>query len=113
MGCRLSQPLWSVADWPCQVAGTPLLGAVDSQLLFLPAGSRSRVDGLEGIVGVLDRQARDEPVKDSRSPCRRFGYCLVTRAGEPTPKVVRSPLRSDLTVPACTISCNLNVGSGN
>jgi len=88
-----------VAVRPCQVAVTPILGVVDLQLLFLPVGSRWHVAGLRGIVGLAQADGHwDEPFEDSCSPRPRFGYCLVTRADWPPPKVVRNLLRSDLTL---------------
>jgi hypothetical protein len=80
----------------------------------LPAGSRRHFDGLGVIVGLAQTDRHnDEPFKDSRPPRRRFGYCLVTRAGRPPPKVVRNPLRSDLTLPSYSGSRHFKVRIGN
>jgi len=68
---------------------------------------------LELSSGLLDQRAPGDPFEDSRSPRRRFGYCLVTWASRPPPAVVRNPLRSDLTLFSCGSYRSLNVRIGN
>ena len=82
-------------------------------MLFLPRRVRQTSTDLEVSSSLLDRRARDERFYHSRSPCRRFEYCLIGLAARPPPKVVRNPLRSDLTLPLCSGSCQLNIWIGN
>jgi len=110
---HLTQSSWLVADWRCQIAVTPILSVVDTQLLFLPERVADTLTDLELSSCLLRPTAQDEPLKDLRSPRRRFGYFLVTRADRPPPKVVRNPLRSDLTLPLCRGSYELNVRLGS
>ena len=50
----------TVADWQCQTAVTPILGVVDSHLLFLPAGSQRRFEGLGVTFGIARPTGTDE-----------------------------------------------------
>ena len=81
--------------------------------LFLPGERRVGVTRLGGIVGVLKQATHDRTLLEYGVHRLSFGYCLVTRAGRPPPKVVRNPLRSDLTLPSYSSSCQLNVCIGN
>ena len=47
----LTQSSWSMADWWCQTAGTPILSTVNPHLLFLPATGHWCVSRFGGIVG--------------------------------------------------------------
>jgi len=98
---------------------------------FCQQGVADASTDLESSSGWLDRRAQDERFEHSRSPRRCFGYCrprdevsrdhgnlrfpndLVARADRPPPKVVRNPLRSDLTVPSYSGSWNVTPRIGN
>jgi len=80
-GTRLTQSSWSVADWRCQTAVTPILHRIRALCCFCH-GASGRLQRIRSYRRACSgRRARDEPFGDSRSPRRRFGYCLVTVGG--------------------------------
>ena len=96
------------------MAVTPILGAVDPHLLFLPAEGRWCVSGFGVTFGLT--QADRHETNPSRIRVHHVGVsdtASLLWADRPPPKVVRNPLRSDLTLPLYSDSWYLKVCIGN